>query len=101
MSQGKARGEIGEVLKFLEEYVVIHFGMEEKHMLVGKYPEYALHKEQHAEFIKDFLELKKEFEAQGASSMLVIKIQRRVCDWLVAHISKTDKALGAFLKVRV
>lgn len=101
MKEGKAKAHLGQVLQFLEDYVVTHFGTEEKYMTKYGYPSFDQHKSQHVAFVQDFSGLKKEFESDGASSALVIRLQRQVCDWLVSHITKTDKSLGAFLKTKL
>lgn len=101
MAQGKGKDEIDSVIGFLADYVVTHFGDEEKLMVKHVYPDMKTHKAQHAAFIQDFKALKSEFDAQGASSHITMQVQRRVCDWLIGHIGKTDKALGAFLKTKM
>ncbi|MHB8171886.1 MAG: bacteriohemerythrin [Thermincolia bacterium] len=98
MHQGKGKEEIGEVVSFLEKYVIEHFGTEEKLMTKHNYPNFTAHKGHHNEFIKDFNALKKEFEFKAANTFLVIQIQRRVVDWLIDHIGKVDKELGKFLQ---
>lgn len=100
-SQGKGKEEVGKTIEYLGQYVVSHFGMEERHMTRGQYPELPSHKAQHVQFTSDFSALKKKFEAEGPSSQLTILIQRQVCDWLINHIGKTDKALGAFLRAKL
>ncbi|MBI2264078.1 MAG: hemerythrin family protein [Armatimonadetes bacterium] len=97
-SQRRGKEELDGVLKFLEDYVVVHFGTEEKFMTLHGYPEYHPHREQHGNFIMDLRNLKKQYATEGATSYLVIQVQSRVCDWLRNHIAKIDKALGSFLK---
>lgn len=96
--QCKGREEVSKLVKFLEEYVVTHFGTEEKYMTRYGYPDYPSHKEQHTNFIKDFLELKKQFEMQGETLSLTIKINKKIVDWLIQHIGKVDMKMGVFLK---
>ena len=104
MSEGKGRSEISRTTRFLEEYVVIHFGTEEKYMSRYNYPEYAAHRAKHAEFVHDFADLKKKLEQlesqQAITSFLVIDLQRRLVEWLLNHIGKVDKALGFFLSLQ-
>lgn len=98
MGQGKGRDEVGKVLTYLADYVVKHFGAEEALMTKYNYGDYSKQKTEHTQFIKDFSTLKKEFEAEGATSHLVIKTQRQLCDWLTNHITNEDKKFGIFLK---
>ncbi len=96
-NQQKGKDEVGKVVKFLEDYVITHFGAEEKMMKKTAYPGYSLHKQQHDQFIKDFLILKDNFEKEGATTHFVINVNHKVVDWLIKHVGNTDKALGAFL----
>jgi hemerythrin len=99
--QGKGKEDVGKVISFLGEYVVMHFGIEENYMNKFDYPEMQTHKSLHRAFVDDFLVLKGGFEKDGATSPLLIQLQHRVCDWLLSHIGKTDKALGGYLKTRM
>lgn len=98
MSQGKGKEEVGNILKFLEDYVVVHFAAEEKLMQSHNYPAFNEHRAQHQAFIQDFAKLKEQFNREGPSTMVVLAVQRRVVDWLREHISQRDKAIGEFLQ---
>ena len=97
MHEGKGKDEIQKVMTFLDDYVVSHFGMEEKYMKQYDYPELAQHQKQHQDFTSNFSDIKKELETAGPSSALVIQTQRKLQDWWVNHIETVDKNLGAFL----
>lgn len=97
-TQGKGKEVLTEMLKFLEDYVVTHFGTEERFMQQYGYPEYLSHKKHHEQFINSFQELKKEMAATGPGTHLVIMTNRTVVGWLNSHIRNVDKQLGAFLK---
>lgn len=101
MGKGKGREEIEKVVKFLEDYVITHFSTEEKYMAKYGYLDSLAHKAQHKAFIKDFGEIKKKCEDNGTSTHLVIQVQRHVHNWLINHIGKVDKALGAYLKTKL
>ena len=100
-SQGKkvSKEEFAELIDFLAEYVVTHFGDEEA--LMEKSPAPALfkemHKQQHEEFLAQFTELKRRFDADGMTLMVMHRINRLVTSWLVHHIAKTDKELGEYI----
>jgi hemerythrin len=96
--QGKGKQAVGGIIGFLSDYVVGHFSDEEKLMLQYNYPGYDSHKSQHEQFVKDFGHLKDRFESEGPSIQNVVLTNKTVVDWLMAHISNTDKKLGAFLK---
>jgi hemerythrin len=46
----------------------------------------------------DVAKLKQQFEDEGPSLAMVMVTNRKVVDWLVHHIKKSDKALGNYLK---
>lgn len=94
---------ISDVIRFLEEYIVVHFGEEENYMKKYGYPEYSKHKAQHEKFMQNFSELKKELvKLEGGkkpgSYELSVETNKVVVDWILDHIFKVDKKLGAFLK---
>lgn len=100
-NQGKGKATVQETIKFLEDYVIIHFGAEEKTMVQYGYPDYANHKAHHQQFVASFAELKNRLEADGPGAYLVILTNRIVVDWLNSHIRNVDKVLGAFLKTKL
>ena len=100
-NQGKAKEVVTEVIKFLEDYVVIHFGNEEKYMALYKYPGFISHKALHDQFIITFGELKDRLAADGPGGHIVIMTNRVVVTWLNSHIRNVDKELGAFLKNKI
>lgn len=97
--QGKGRAEIGQVLDFLAAYVVVHFTAEERFMQQTGYPNREAHRKLHQDFVADFTSLKQRFETDGATSALVIQVQRRVVDWLIHHIGREDKQVAAFSRL--
>jgi hemerythrin len=98
MRAGNGKEIIEKVVSFLDEYVVIHFGTEEKYMAQYNYPELASHKEQHQSFTGYFNNLKKELASEGPTSALVIQAQRKLSEWWENHIGGVDKELGGFLQ---
>ncbi len=97
-SSGKGKEEVGKTLDFLGDYVVFHFGAEEKEMTARRYPEYTTHKALHDQFIQDFLALKGRFETGGPTVNLVISANQFLVNWLINHIRNIDKRMGAFLQ---
>jgi hemerythrin-like metal-binding protein len=106
VKQSACKYKIGDVIKFLEDYVAFHFGEEEAYMLRFDYPDYRGHKAQHEKFIANFNELKKELpKLEGGSKPgsydLSVETNRVVVDWILDHIAKVDKRLGVFLKDKI
>ncbi len=93
----KPREELGKVIVFLEEYVVIHFTNEENRMLDMEYPEYRQHKTEHAIFIERVADMKRKFESEGAGVDVLHLTTRTLMEWLDIHIRRTDRKLGTYL----
>jgi hemerythrin len=100
MRQGKGQSEVAALLRFLQRYVVEHFGLEEKAMAEARYPGLEAHRAQHQAFTAELAVLFQKHAAAGPSAATVIQVNDRVCGWLRSHIAGSDKALGAFLAAR-
>jgi len=94
----KGKEAVADTIVFLERYIKEHFRDEERVQMENAYPEYNAHKLEHEKFLKDFEELKADFEREGASLPLIVTTNRVVVTWLMNHIKKTDKALAEFLR---
>ncbi len=102
--QNHAKEKVKETIRYLEGYVKTHFGTEEKYMTRYNYPDYTSHKTEHERFIKNFKELIGKFEGFdykiSAEIIVMSDTEKLLGDWWTNHITKTDKALGNFLKKR-
>jgi len=96
---GHGKEAVADTIKYLERYIKEHFRDEERVQKENAYPEYNVHKLEHEKFLKDFEELKADFEKEGASLPLVVTTNRVVVTWLMNHIKKTDKALAEYLRM--
>jgi hemerythrin len=94
----RGRQEIAPVLEFLADYVGSHFANEQQLMQRMGYPEIDGHLEEHAHFIEAYRELAAEVLQNGPSTMVTVKLNRLLVDWLRQHVSTSDRRLGAFLK---
>ncbi len=97
-SQGKGKEEVGNTLKFLEDYTRVHFADEQQIHIKHNYPERENHKKIHENFLMTFENLKKEFEEKGAGILFVSTVNKLFLDWLIKHIGSMDKAFATFLK---
>lgn len=97
---GNGRSEVAGVIAFLDEYIQTHFDAEEEAMERTGYEGYGAHKAQHDVFRKDFADLKRAYEKENAALMLAVQTQDWLCDWLIKHISISDRSMGAHLKSR-
>jgi len=98
MNVGMGKEEVLRLFKFLDEYFVVHFDAEEKAMHKTDYPAALAHISEHTGFIEEVAKLEDECRHKGVSTALVIKTQDKVVDWLLNHIGKSDKALGAHIQ---
>ncbi len=88
---------IGDVIAFLHEYVIEHFGDEEKIMRKYRYPDFEAHRAQHDKFISEFDTLEDELRGEPSSYTRSVFTNQIVVDWIVEHISTVDKKLGVYL----
>ncbi|HMK43371.1 MAG TPA: bacteriohemerythrin [Dissulfurispiraceae bacterium] len=93
-----AREDISKIVQYLTEYVIFHFGTEEKYMTKYNYSSISAHKSQHEQFVKAFLKLKDRLLMEGINEPLAADTKDLVVDWLVNHIKYSDRALGMYLK---
>lgn len=98
MGGGGGEDSCGDLLGFLEKYIVEHFSEEESYMVRYGYDGLAAHQKEHEAFFPTFAGFKERHEQEGATPMMVIQLQRWLYDWLRDHIRTTDRAFGAFLK---
>ena len=95
------RQEVSSIIQYLTDYVVFHFGTEEKHMAVYSYPSMNNHKAQHEQFVRTFLRLKDRIMMEGINASLTEVARQIVVDWLVNHIKYSDRALAMYLKMKM
>jgi len=95
-----SKDELKKTIDYLGEYVVKHFGDEERLQAQYKYPKYEEHKEKHKKFVEEYLNLKKEFETNGDSVDFILKLNNSIIVWIVKHIKGDDVELGKFIKAQ-
>lgn len=96
--RGEGKEEVFNMLLFLGDYVRTHFAAEEKLQIQHSYPGYRAHKEEHDRFIDDFRKLEDQLRSEGSTFVLVIQTNQTIVDWLIRHISGTDKELANYLR---
>ncbi len=94
------RQEISKIIQYLDDYVVFHFGNEERHMDHYQYSSTSQHKAQHSQFVKTFGKLRERMLLEGVNASLAQEMKELVVDWLLNHIKYSDRALGMFLKLK-
>ncbi|MBI5556001.1 MAG: hemerythrin family protein [Deltaproteobacteria bacterium] len=95
MCQGKAKDVLEKILSGLINYTATHFKTEEKYFDKFAYPETAIHKKEHVDFVQKVSEFKDGFDKGKVG--LSISVMKFLSDWLKNHIKGTDKKYGPFL----
>jgi len=98
---GTSRDEVHTIIRYLTDYVVFHFGTEEKYMDQYQYSSASAHKAQHAQFVKVFQKLKDRMLAEGINPKVQQETRDLCVDWLINHIKFSDRALGMYLKLKM
>jgi len=89
--------KLKETLEFLVGYTVRHFYDEEAIQVIHNYPGYKEHKGIHERFKESVGGLVKRFEESGSSEELNNDLNKTVIRWLVNHIWKEDRKIGAHI----
>ena len=97
----KGNEKVAKTIEFLESYVKIHFDTEEDYMERYNYPDYQLHKKEHAMLTNNVLRLKKELEQMGATHQLSKAVREIIGDWIMAHTKTMDMQFVPFLKDKI
>lgn len=86
-----------EMLDYLMDYTVFHFGEEEKLQEEIEYPGIKEHKEKHEEFKQTIRSLKNTLTEGGEpTAEFVAKVQENVADWLIRHIQGFDRSVAEY-----
>jgi hemerythrin len=90
-----ARENFRAAIRESVEYVKFHFGAEEQILKNVQYPEFALHKKEHEDFVKQVLEEVKNFEE--GRKFVPNTFVRFLRDWILTHIAMADKKYAAYI----
>lgn len=75
-----------------------HFAFEEQCMVRYRCPFAETNMAAHAYFMKTLDDLRAEYEANGASSHLVVRVEQELAQWLAGHIKGIDVKLAPCVK---
>lgn len=95
---GTNREKLLETYNYLKCYVNEHFSTEENYMIEHNYPDYDRHLKAHSDFIEDYLNLEKLFNAEGLSSDFSLDLNVKIIDWLKNHVYKEDIILAEYIR---
>lgn len=99
--EGAGADEILKTMDFLGDYVVTHFGAEEKFMADYNYPKALSHHRQHEVFTRDFAEIRKTIADSGPGPLSITRLNRLLREWLIAHVRSVDREMGEYLKQKM
>jgi hemerythrin len=88
----------GDVLQRLDEYVRVHFIVEESLMRILHYPDYERHKGEHEKLIKQLLGFRDKLSAGKVS--ISFELDHFLRTWLTKHIMEVDKHYATFFLER-
>ena len=84
-----------DIIHEIIAYVSYHFGAEEKVMERSNYPEYKIHKQEHANFAKEILNKVEEFKLCKVNPSLSFVYYLK--NWVFSHVAVSDRKLGTYL----
>ena len=96
-SQGQGRAQIEQMVKFLSDYVVKHFGDEERLQVQSSYPGYTDHKQFHDGYRRQLGEVSLEL-VQAGPTVKALGDLNRVVAVLVSHIRTEDKRVARHIQ---
>jgi hemerythrin len=93
MVSGHATEDVGGILEDLAAYAGTHFAHEEACMARFSCPVAQANIDAHAAFTRTFSGLRADFDREGPSATLAIRMQRHLADWVLNHIVTIDAGL--------
>jgi len=104
MDENRDSDQTRELFLFLDQYVVRHFGDEERYIArleMRGYGEAEEHRSQHRAFTRDFNAYKADLTGSAGDALLLAEFRKFITNWWILHITKTDRVLGAFMKENI
>ena len=96
---GEGKRETLREIEFLHDYALYHFSTEEALMERYGVPELDVHKSLHGAFLRNLTSIRVNVvHADDISSALVVEINAKVVNWVMAHIFNVDKKMGIYIK---
>ncbi len=92
---GKPQAALAQLLKFMIDYLNLHFKAEEQFMERHGYPDLAQHRQEHQAFVRETSEMVDRFVT--GKMLLSLEVTSFLRNWLTQHILVSDKKLGRFL----
>ena len=86
--------QIEVALGFLASYTITHFKNEERLMMESDYPDMAVHKKQHDDFIIEVTALIERVKKESDTSKNNSDAKKVIVNWLTDHVLGSDKVMA-------
>lgn len=93
------RETMEDIVNYLADYTVFHFGYEEKLLAEHNWPDLAQHKVIHEAFVNKVKGFQRQLKTDDVM-VIAADIMEFLKDWLLDHILKTDKQYGIVLSAK-
>ena len=93
-------GEVKESFELLNELIVHttkHFAEEEKLMVEAQYPDYNLHKHEHAKQLMDIQSILSFMEMTNDIQSIPSYLESTLTPWIIGHVQNWDQPASEFL----
>lgn len=87
-----------EMLEYVQDYCEEHFESEEAFMKSRGYSRLLSHLSIHAKFRQEMGEMKKEADKAGIGVDTIVRLNKKLVNWLIDHIRMTDKKMAEALR---
>jgi len=99
--EGTDVDKLHKTIDFLVNYTIQHFSDEEALQIEYGYPGYVRHKQLHENFKATVGDLVQRFTQSGSLSELSADVNKVIVKWLITHIQREDKKIGAHIKAQI
>lgn len=96
IKENSQKKDITDIVDRLIDYAHYHFSTEENYFAEFNFDEITSHKEDHQEFAKNFLQIRKSLDDtelyRGVSTVLIAtEIFEYIADWFIVHVTGSDR----------
>ena len=96
IQKGVEAEDIAEILNRTQQYIVRHFGLEEKYMRDSHYPGLEKQLQAHKYFAGRVTRILREYQTGGVTSELANSLKEELSEWIENHVIGLDVAFGAY-----
>ena len=89
--------QVKATMKFMKEYVIVHFDYEESLQREINYPHYEEHRKIHEDFKNEVRKSSEQLASADYPEDLVQEVAGKLLAWLINHVTVTDLKIAAFM----